>query len=162
MMEIDRRHSRVSVTQLRRDLREADEDRFRLTVALARLGRKPNGTPRLLAIALLVTGGLGSAVGTTEAPTATMAQMARATTTPAMPADIMPLEIAAPTMPVLRERVRPVSRSTARTARSSTPIPKRTSEFVTLRETPRPMSPGEFGRPRAVRLTKVATHHDAN
>ena len=159
MMDLDRRHSRISVSQLRRDLREADEDRFRLTVALAQLGRRHNGTPRLLAIALLVTGGLGSAVGTTmEAPTATMAQV---TTAPAIAADTRPMEIAAPKVPV-SESVRSSFRSTTRTARSVTRTVSRTPELVVLRQAPpRPLSPGEFGRPRPMRLTKV-TRTDAN
>jgi len=56
----DRRLGRITVQDLRRDLREADEDRFRLTSAL-RLKRSSNG---IIGVLFLLISGFISALWT--------------------------------------------------------------------------------------------------
>ena len=81
MAPSDRRLGRITVQELRRDLREADEDRFRLTSAL-RLRRSSNG---IIGVFLLIAGFV-SALWTSRGPAPAIRLVSAATTEVAAPA----------------------------------------------------------------------------
>ena len=152
MAPSDRRLGRITVQELRRDLREADEDRFRLTSAL-RLRRSSNG---IIGVLFLLIAGFVSALWTSRGPAPAIRLVSAATT-----------EVAAPTV-------------VARSARQSketvveTPVAKPPRQIRHLKHTAgvrlvhatssrgplvrvetverprppaaRPLHPGEFGR----------------
>jgi hypothetical protein len=85
-MSPDRRVGRISVQELRRDLREADEDRFRLTSALT-LRRSSNG---IIGILFLLISGFVSALWTSRGPAPAIRLVSAATTEVAAPAVVAP------------------------------------------------------------------------
>jgi hypothetical protein len=154
--EFERRHPRVGIDQLRRELRHADEELFTVLGAVrgqAKTTRTRRG-PIVFAFLATVplayglwasftgTGARDAAVQVAVAPVEAM--------TIAMPADAAPApQIADP--PKTRAKRTAVSRP-GRVALRQTPRPTgaratRAAERHTLeRHVPRPLSPGEFGR----------------
>lgn len=144
MSSSDRRASRITVQQLRRHLRDADEDRYRLT---ASAGRPPDASnrPRIFSLLLLVV--VGSVIGlrTSRAPDA-VAQMAVVSSAPSADISNMPASVRVQVEDVaVRQNPQP-----ARTVRR--PIATRAPAIVSARHgsrgAPRPLHPGEFGRQR--------------
>lgn len=142
----ERRETRISTQELRHHLRDADQDRFRLSSALAEcLKHKPLQTP-LLGVVVLLAVAFGLTAWTVNAPPAATPQ----NTTP-VAADVIQPKPAA---------VRPVSRVPAGSVHTEPhqTIPVRTpsrprlkAKLPTLlqqprRAYPRPLSPAEFGR----------------
>ena len=86
MAPSDRRLGRITVQELRRDVREADEDRFRLTSAL-RLRRSSNG---IIGVLFLLIAGFVSALWTSRGPAPAIRLVSAATTEVAAPAVVAP------------------------------------------------------------------------
>jgi hypothetical protein len=149
----DRREPRVTVHELRRQLRDADEDRYVQTAALAQFVKdRPSsgGSIRTLAIILAVTAGIGSTVSIADAPapgaTSRATEVAATTGAPlAAPSEIVSIRRARHTSgartSTTLERKR---RATPVASLAKTPAKDR-------RPAPRPLSPGEFGRTTPVK-----------
>ena len=140
-MRSDRRHPRIRVEDLRRDLREADEDLFRLESVLKTRGGNSWLNARVVGGAVLIAIGLGSVLSMAKAPAKPLLPALAAR--PMLESSILrggsnPLPVAlrystSQASPVQRKAI---ARPTAR--RPSTPS--------NTRPAPRPVSPGEFGR----------------
>ena len=142
MSTSDRRVSHITIQQLRRHLRDADEDRYRLTAAA---GRPPDSStgPRLLGLLLLLIAGSGIAFRTAGAPHP-VGQIAAASSTPfvevaGMPA-VVGVKVEDVAVRLAPEPAPKVRRPTAKRASALAPV-KHGS-----RGAPRPLHPGEFGR----------------
>jgi hypothetical protein len=134
------------VDDLRRDLRLADEDLFRLEAALKTRGGDSWVNARTVGVTILLAVGLGSVLSVANAPAVTTLVL------PAVAAQPM-LESAVPVVAAgplairvhhaVSSDVKPVPRQrlVRRTAR---PL---AAPLKATRHTPRPLSPGEFGRP---------------
>jgi hypothetical protein len=152
MPHADRRLPRVTVQQLRRDLREADEDRFRLTVWHAQQARAPRNS-RNFAMMFLMAAGLSSAFLNGRAPA-----LATHTVDASAPLPSIPLAFSA-LVPVAAEpaaipragaiHAKPAARA-RRTAAIRVNVAARAGQAQGLgprhRHVPRPLHPGEFGR----------------
>ena len=141
----DRRHPRITVTEVRRDLREADEDRFQLAAAVAHRGSQGSDAnqgrshlpTRLLGILLAVGAGVVSAVGMTRAPEAQVI----AAQPPA------PLPRYAVSAPVESAPFKEPAGPEIGKTKSAPRITKRSQrDHATAKSRARPRSPGEFGR----------------
>jgi hypothetical protein len=159
MSPSDRRLGRISVQELRRDLREADEDRFRLSSALT-LRRSSNG---IIGVLFLLISGFISALWTSRGPAPAIRLVSAATTEEAAPAVVTRSErqieersgrqfetvAGTPGAKHPRQIRRPAHTSRGRlvhVATSSGPL-----VHVGMAERPRPpvarpLHPGEFGR----------------
>jgi hypothetical protein len=144
MSRPDRRHPRVTVQQLRWDLRDADRDRFQVRSALARVRRAPT-----VAGLLILIGGFASAFWTAEAPSP-VTRIVNA----AGSVEAIPLNLPALTPPAVEAIV--LGRAGVSSAKPRRAIPRtvtihrnqvaqlRVAE-PTRRTVPRPLHPGEFG-----------------
>ena len=146
-LSTDRRRPRITVTEVRRDLREADEDRFQLAAAVAHRGSQGSDAhqgrshrpPRLLGILLAVGAGVVSAVGMTRAPEAQVIASAAQPPAPLPRYAVSTLAESAP----FQEPAGPEIRKT----KSAPRITKRSPRaHATAKSRARPQSPGEFGR----------------
>ena len=138
---IDRRYPHIRVDQLRRDLREADEDRFRLTAALNAQRSWRFLHPGTTSLWVLIAAAIGSAMWVVHAPAAqsrgtSPQQHVGVKDTPAAPPDV-------PRVDPPRARPRAAA---ARTQRTTVRTPVRRIAEPVRRHVPRPLSPGEFGR----------------
>ena len=161
MSPSDRRLGRISVQELRRELREADEDRFRLRSALT-LRRSSNG---IIGVLFLLISGFISALWTSRGPAPAIRLVSAATTKEAAPEVVTRSErqieersgrqfeetvVETPVAKPPRQIRRPAHTSRGRlvhVATSSGPL-----VHVGRVERPRPpvarpLHPGEFGRP---------------
>ena len=152
MAPSDRRLGRITVQDLRRDLREADEDRFRLTSKL-RLRRSSNG---IIGVLFLLIAGFLSALWTSRGPAPAIRLVSAATPELAVPAaGARPgrqTEEPAAETPVakLPRQVRHL-KHTARVRLLHTTTSRGPLVHVGTVERPRPpaarpLHPGEFGR----------------
>ena len=147
MSPSDRRLGRISVQELRRDLREADEDRFRLRSALT-LRRSSNG---IIGVLFLLISGFISALWTSRGPAPAIRLVSAATTEEAAPAVVTRSErqieetvVETPVVKPPRHIRRPAHTSRGRlvhVATSSVGMVERPRPPVA-----RPLHPGEFGR----------------
>jgi hypothetical protein len=157
----DRRQGRITVQQLRRDLREADEDRFRLTSAL-RLRRSSNG---IIGVLFLLVAAFISALWTSRGPAPAVELVSAATPEVVAPAIVAPsggpieatvVNAAVVKKPLAKPR-RQIRRSTSNSRGQLVPVrtverPLRRVERPVpmveppLRRVSRPLHPGEFGR----------------
>jgi hypothetical protein len=146
----ERRESRCTIQDLRHHLRDADQERFHLTVALARLvgEQKPDrNTFRTMGVIVAIAAAIGAAVSTAGAP---------ARRTPVVANSASPMEISPTSSGVLAEVVpaqsvqRPARTRTTRTATKQPaglkPAKVRRPTSSYQRPVPRPLSPAEFGR----------------
>lgn len=189
----DRRRPRVEVQHLRRDLRDADQDRYRLTSQLEQQQRGRSSSSHLLGAMIFIAGGLTSALWLTLPVSPRVAQappgLPTGATVPEQVADsavtrdyVLPVEsLAVEAPPMSRVSPRQVQRGAgltrSRTAGASANAPTRAREVEQVereiqraaasrsrgdevhdarrdagdaqipRRRPRPLSPGEFGRP---------------
>jgi hypothetical protein len=151
---IDRRHPRISVDQLRRDLRDADEDRYRLTAALNAQRSWRLLHPGTASLWVLIAAAIGSAMWVVHAPAAQgrsasapqQVDVRERSTSAPQQVDVREIPAAPPEAPRVeppRARARPAA---ARTHRTTTRTPVRRIAEPARRHVPRPLSPGEFGR----------------
>jgi hypothetical protein len=150
----ERRESRVTVQELRRQLRDADEDRYLRMDRLAQFAKdrsSSGGSIRTLAIILAVTAGIGSAVSIADAPApgptsiATHASAIRFAPL-ATPGEIVSIRRAHQTAPAR-------SSTTVERKRRATPVASfAKTPAKDRRPVPRPVSPGEFGRTAPVKV----------
>jgi hypothetical protein len=155
-VERDRRHPRVRVDNLRRDLRQADEHLFTLR-ASTRPGEKPEGRrgrsgPVLLSFLLMAT--LATAVWGARVPRSRASRDVRVQVTPvpvsivnsagAGNADVEPPVRAAQSIAMTPRRVARRARRAIQTRPQPAVARVHSSQ---PRSAPRPLSPGEFGRP---------------
>jgi hypothetical protein len=149
----DQRRARINVQDLRRDLREADEDRFRLRSALA-LRRSSNG---IIGVLFLLISGFVSALWTSRGPAPAIRLVSAATTEVAAPAIVaQPGRQGAETVvetPVAkppRQIRRGVHTARVRLGHATTSRGQLVHVGVVERPRPpvaaRPLHPGEFGR----------------
>lgn len=142
MSRSDRRLGRIGVQELRRDLLEADEDRFRLRSALT-LRRSSNG---IIGVLFLLIAGFISALWTSRGPAPAVGLVSAAT--PEMVAQAVvvgsgrPMEATVVEAPVVKP---------PRQIRHSTNNSRGQLVHVRMVERPlprvsRPLHPGEFGR----------------
>jgi hypothetical protein len=154
-MAYDRRIPRITVQQLRRDLREADADRFRLTVVEP---ARAAGRRKLyaLSLAFLLTAGVGSALSVARAPEPETVVGAGQQTS------AKPVEVVVTTPPIVevvsradtvpsRGRVKPVVTVPRAATRRLAPrdmehLVRTGGDERQVRAVPRPRHPGEFGR----------------
>jgi hypothetical protein len=151
MAPSDRRLGRITVQELRRDLREADEDRFRLTSAL-RLRRSSNG---IIGVFLLIAGFV-SALWTSRGPAPAIRLVSAATPEVAVPAagarsgrqseeTVVETPVAKPPRQIRHLKHTARVRLVHATSSRGPLVPVETVE----RPRPpaaRPLHPGEFGR----------------
>jgi hypothetical protein len=173
-VDADRRHPTISIQELRRQLIEADEERYRLRGEIAALSNRPPdaSAPRvarprgvrvaMVVAAALIAAGVGGLVwkmcpsaARAEAPTASAAVRVQSvpvtarilSAAPAAAAELR--NTAAGDRPASPPRARHVKSGALRVAPHvlrtvwRTPRPLRRSPG---RATPRPLSPGEFGK----------------
>jgi len=148
----DRRLGRISVQELRRDLREADEDRFRLTSAL-RLRRSSNG---IIGVLFLLISGFVSALWASRGPAPAIRPVSAATTEVAAPAvvarsgrQIQETIVEAPAAKPPRQIRRLAYTSRGRMLHVATSRGPLVHVGTVERPRPpaaRPLHPGEFGR----------------
>lgn len=171
MPQSDRRQGRISVQELRRDLREADEDRFRLTSALTPRRSSSSGITGVL---FVLIAGFISALWTSRGPAPAAELVSAATSERAAPAVVAqsgpPIEatvVEAPAKP--RRQIRhstvvetPVGKPPRR-IRHSTNSSRGQAVHTRMVERPgprvsRPLHPGQFGRlPSSDRRTGAPT-----
>jgi hypothetical protein len=141
---MDRRFPRVSIQQLRRDLREADEDRYRLTAVIAHRSTSAGpSTPRIVGLLMLLSAAFGSAYWTAGAPVADVAAAI-----PLQASSMVPIAGWHSEPVIERQVVVHGSTAIARTrgmARSRRHV-STTEGMLARPRTPRPLHPGEFGR----------------
>jgi hypothetical protein len=155
-VERDRRHPRVRVDNLRRDLRHADEHLFTLS-ASARSGEKPKGRrgrtgPVVLSFLLIAA--LATAVWGARVPRSMASRDVRVQVTPvpvsivntarASNADVEPPVRAAQSISMTPRRVARRPLRAIQTRQQPAVARVHSSQ---RRSAPRPLSPGEFGRP---------------
>jgi hypothetical protein len=140
----------LTIQDLRHQLRDADQDRFDLTVALARLvgEQKPDrNTFRTMGVIVAIAAAIGAAVSTAGAPS----QQTPVPANSAVRTGVSPMSdssaeaVAAETIqhPVRVLAARTVTRQATRTK----PVqPARRPTATYRRPVPRPLSPAEFGR----------------
>jgi hypothetical protein len=140
----DRRLGRISVQTLRRDLREADEDRFRLTSALM-LRKSSNG---IIGVLFLLIAGFASALWTSRGPAPAVELVSAASPEWLEPPVVAQSRRVNEPAAVDTPKAKPPRRRTRHLvsgSRSQQPVRMRTVE----RPRPpvaRPLHPGEFGR----------------
>ena len=147
----DRRLGRITVQELRRDLREADEDRFRLTSAL-RLRRSSNG---IIGVLFLLISGFVSALWTSRGPAPAIRLVSAATTEVAAPAVVArsgrQIEGTVVETPVTKRQIRRLAHTShGRLVHAATSRGQLVHVGMVERPRPpvaRPLHPGEFGRP---------------
>ena len=147
----DRRLGCISVQELRRDLREADEDRFRLTSAL-RLRRSSNG---IIGVLFLLISGFVSALWTSRGPAPAIRLVSAATAEVAAPAVVarsghqIETAVGTPVAKPPRQIRRLAHTSRGRLVHAATSRGQLVHAGMVERPRPpvaRPLHPGEFGR----------------
>jgi hypothetical protein len=138
----DRRHPRIRVDDLRRDLREADEDLFRLETALKMKGGSSWLNARIIGGAVLLAA-LGSVLSVANAPAGAKPLLPAVNASPMLESATPPG--ASSSLPV---RVRYAGPNVAPAQRRAIhrPAARPASALSKARPKPRPLSPGEFGR----------------
>jgi hypothetical protein len=145
----DRRTPHVTRDQLRRDLREADEDRYYLMAALDAERNGPGAPPtfRIVLFLTLLTAAFGSAFWSTRAPALSAADR---TAVPVIESEA-PVPVATPAKPAPAPAaalplVAPAAAVPTRTARPRAAAPPAPRPAPRVDQVPRPLHPGEFGR----------------
>jgi hypothetical protein len=154
--DLERRHPRISHEQLRRHLIDADEDRYRLRNELASAVPAPSrgGSPvsnvrRRFAIGagIVIVSGLAGGIVWQMCPSSARAddrsgvRLHTETVTPRIVRSETAAANPAPLSAAERSNLKPRVRSTLTPDRARVQAPR-------PRSVPRPLSPGEFGRPR--------------
>jgi hypothetical protein len=154
--DLERRHPRISHEQLRRQLIDADEDRYRLRNELASAlaapsrGRSPLSKVRARLVIgagiVIVTGLAGGLVwqmcpSSARADDRSAVRLHTETVTPRIVRSETAAANPAPLSAAERSNLKPRVRSVPTPERARVQAPRR-------RSVPRPLSPGEFGRPR--------------
>ncbi len=168
MPQSDRRQGRISVQELRRDLREADEDRFRLTSALT--PRRASGGG-IMGVLFLLIAGFISALWTSRGPAPAAGLLSAATPAMVAPAvvahsgTVVEGPVAKPPRQIRHSTVveTAAAKKPSRRIRHSTNNSRGQLAHVRRVERPsprvsRPLHPGEFGRlPSSDRRTGAQT-----